>query len=182
MKKIFCAIPMLAACFIANSSLADLKTALEFEENGDFKASVRELKSLVQDGNAEAQAKLGRNYELGLGVNEDMKQSIKLYRLSAVQGNPESLIHLATLYISGKMNKDLDRGFVITDAENIVGGALFILSAEAGNDTAADNVRIQRTLWSPETIKQAEALAADMKINGNLLKSLDTYINKNNLN
>lgn len=182
MKKFVCAVSILAVCCIATPVLADLKTAIEFKESGDFDASVRELKPLAQDGNAEAQALLGRAYELGLGADEDIKQAIKLYQLSAAQGNPTSLLNLAALYSSGKMNNDPDPSFVITDAEKILGYALFILSDEASNDTAADNARVQRELMSPELIKTGKALAADMKINGNFLKALHAYTNKNNLN
>lgn len=59
---------------------------------------------------------------------------------------------------------------------------MFILSAEAGNDTVADNARIQRKLMSLGLIKKAEGLAVDMKTNGIFLKALDAYANKNNLN
>ncbi len=40
--------------------------------------------------NAHAQYSLGVFYEKGVGVDQDLREAVKLYRLSADQGNPNA--------------------------------------------------------------------------------------------
>lgn len=49
-------------------------------------------------GHSDAQYYLGKQYELGLGVAENKQEAIKLYTLSAEQGNADGQFSLATIY------------------------------------------------------------------------------------
>ncbi|WP_125469687.1 tetratricopeptide repeat protein [Caballeronia telluris] len=176
MKKFIVSSVIFSACCTATPALADLKAAIAAGENGDFKAEVRELVPLAKDGNAEAQALLGELYQLGLGLKLDVKQATRLYRLSAAQGNPKALLSLGALHGSGLLEGDGTGP--IKDSSKILGPALFILSAEGGNETAADDVRADRKNMPAMQIRQAEALANEMRKNGNFSKAMDDYISR----
>ena len=62
---------------------------------------VRKNIKLAEQGDAEAQYRLGRLYTKGLGVPQDYTQAADLYRKAAEQGNAAAQRNLGWLYTKG---------------------------------------------------------------------------------
>jgi uncharacterized protein len=60
-----------------------------------------EVKQLAEQGNPDAQSKLGVMYANGIGVEMDKASAVKWYAKSAEQGYPLGLWNLAFMYIKG---------------------------------------------------------------------------------
>ncbi len=56
----------------------------------------------AEQGNAQAQNKLGIFYEIGLGINQDDHEAVKWYRLAAEQGYAEAQFNLGEMYEEGR--------------------------------------------------------------------------------
>ena len=56
----------------------------------------------AEQGNADAQNRLGVRYDRGEGVSKDVKEAAKWYAKSAAQGHPKAQCNLALDYKSGK--------------------------------------------------------------------------------
>jgi hypothetical protein len=73
------------------------------ESNQSSVGSFEQLKKLADDGNAEAQFKMGRIYEEGLaGGLEDYKEAARWYLKAAEKGNAQAQYKMGTLYTLGK--------------------------------------------------------------------------------
>lgn len=69
--------------------------------------SFEQCQKLAEQGNVEAQHKLGRMYEEGLGVKQDYKEAVKWYLKAAEKGHAQSQYKLGTMYALGKgVSKD----------------------------------------------------------------------------
>ncbi len=76
-------------------SLGDLARCLEQE--GKLKELVSEYRKLADQGNAEAQLRLGKMYADGTGVAKDLAEALKWYRKAADHGNVPALNAFAWL-------------------------------------------------------------------------------------
>jgi TPR repeat protein len=77
------------------------------------KADIAVLRKKVEQGDAEAQLKLGTLYYSGTDVSQNYRTAVKWFRLSADQGNVEALSWLGRCYYRGEgVRKNL------TEAEN----------------------------------------------------------------
>lgn len=74
---------------------------IEAYEMGDYPTAYALLMPLAEAGDAQAQAKIGQMYWLGLGVAEDDAQAAKWLGEAARQGEPEARMALAMLYMLG---------------------------------------------------------------------------------
>ena len=71
------------------------------------------LKEKAEGGDAEAQGKLGFNYETGLGVERDLKEAVKWYRKAAEQGYARGQTSLGLMYEYGKgVSKDYKQALI----------------------------------------------------------------------
>ena len=68
---------------------------------GQYQKVLQLVQPLASDGNARAQIILGRCYENGLGVPQDMEMAAKWFRLAAEQNNSEAQVLLAYQYELG---------------------------------------------------------------------------------
>jgi uncharacterized protein len=68
----------------------------------------------AQNGDAEAQFELGKNYETGrIGLPKDLAQARKWYQAAADQGDPFALASLGLLYNFGKgVTRDHTRAYM----------------------------------------------------------------------
>jgi TPR repeat protein len=67
--------------------------------------SASELRQMIQDaerGDAVVQARLGRCYSAGRGVERDYALAVKWTRMAAEQGNPQGQNNLGAYYIKGQ--------------------------------------------------------------------------------
>ncbi|MGE5149536.1 MAG: tetratricopeptide repeat protein [Rhodospirillaceae bacterium] len=67
-----------------------------------FDKAVQLLRPLADKGNPEAQEKIGRLYERGMGVPKDFTQAEYWYRKAAEQGNPAAQARLGFMYRIGE--------------------------------------------------------------------------------
>lgn len=84
------AIVCLASC--GGNSKSEVNVPTEYCE---------ELVKLAEDGNAEAQSKLGICYEFGKGVTQSYSEAVKWYQKAAEQGNAEAQANLGVCYQNG---------------------------------------------------------------------------------
>ena len=63
----------------------DLEDGMDAAKRGDFKTAYQLWLPLAEQGVAEAQYNLGVMYRNGLGVLQDYKEALRLFRLSAEQ-------------------------------------------------------------------------------------------------
>src|SRR5215471_193224 len=111
---------LLCASFSAGQDLASAKGALEQK---DYATALKELTPLAEQGNAEAQARLGEMYWRGRGVLKDTDQGLKWFKLAAAQGNADAEFFLGSYYLLPHLN--------------IMEGVKWLrLSAEQGNQDA----------------------------------------------
>ena len=75
---------------------------LTYLSKGDYADAYRKLKTLADQGDANAQHFLGTMYEVGRGVPQDYKEAVKWYRLAAKQGNSLAQTSLGVLYAKGQ--------------------------------------------------------------------------------
>jgi hypothetical protein len=61
-----------------------------------------EVRKAAEQGDATAQAKMGRAYFLGLGVPKDATEALKWYRKAAEQGEPNAQVTLGFMYETGQ--------------------------------------------------------------------------------
>lgn len=99
---------------------------------GQYKKVLQLVQPLALDGNARAQIILGRCYENGLGVPQDMEMAAKWFRLAAEQNNSEAQILLAYQY-------ELGVGVPKNDAALV---DLMTRAANAGNAEALFNLAL----------------------------------------
>ena len=72
-----------------------------YYENILYAKALACYKPLAEQGNAEAQDKLGSMYEFGQGVPEDYQQAVYWYKKAADQGVANALIRLGMIYQHG---------------------------------------------------------------------------------
>lgn len=83
-------------------------TAWAIEQQKDFKAILEIVPPLAEQGDANAQALLGRMYEEGVGVKQDNVKAVKWYSRAAEQGIAEAQFNLGNMYVSGQGVKQDD--------------------------------------------------------------------------
>jgi hypothetical protein len=71
-------------------------------EKGDYATALREFEPLAEQGDADAQYRLGWMYEKGEGVPQNDKTALKWYTLSAKQGNVLAQYNLGVMYRDGQ--------------------------------------------------------------------------------
>ncbi|MBO4369113.1 MAG: sel1 repeat family protein, partial [Desulfovibrio sp.] len=80
---------------------ATLQKGWEAYNIGHYKETLALLQPLAVNGNATAQVLVGRCFESGLGVEQDLETAVKWYSLAAEQGDPQGLLCLAYCYENG---------------------------------------------------------------------------------
>jgi TPR repeat protein len=85
------------------------------------------FKRAAQQGNADAQANLGRLYDNGIGVPRDPAEAVKWFRRAAEQGNTDAQCELGDIYYEGKNNVAKDP---------VEATKWFRMAAEQGNEVA----------------------------------------------
>jgi len=78
-----------------------LAAAKRGDARGDFTAALAILMPLAEQGNAEAQARLGVMRETGEGLIQDYSAAIAWYQRAAEQGDPTAQNNLGMMYARG---------------------------------------------------------------------------------
>ena len=97
---------LLAAVAILGSA-TDVRARSESEkgwaayERVDYALAAKQIRPYAEQGEPEAQFKLGRMYQEGRGVTQDHAEAVKWYRLSADKGQPFAQNNLGVMYKNG---------------------------------------------------------------------------------
>jgi uncharacterized protein len=91
------------ALLVTPAAAQDYQKGWEAYEQGEYEAAAQEWHPLAEQGNAEAQFRLGVMYSGGIGVPKNDVEALKWFRLAAEQGNVAAKAHLNTLYSTGEM-------------------------------------------------------------------------------
>ena len=85
----------------APSLSADLSKGKAAMRRGDYTAALEEFKPLAEQGNSQAQYRLGSMYDFGQGVKKDPSAAAKWYRRAAKKGVMGAQYNLAEMYWHG---------------------------------------------------------------------------------
>jgi len=122
--KGFFALAVIFIMLLGAPALADFAEGLAAAERGDFATALKEWRPLAEQGNADAQHKLGIMYRRGEGVTQDYEVAIEWLRLAAKQGNASAQSNLGAMY---------DQGLGVPQDSNAA-FKWFKLAAEQGNN------------------------------------------------
>lgn len=82
------------------------------EEDGDYDIAIEWYKKSAEQGNSQAQVKLGVFYSEGFGVPENYEKTLELYFKAANDGNTDALTRIADCYYNGEiLGRDKDKAF-----------------------------------------------------------------------
>jgi TPR repeat protein len=93
-----------------------------------YKETLSLLQHEAEQGDADAQFKLGNMYQNGQGVLKDFSKAFKWYQKAAEQGNADAQYRLGSLHLAGEV--------VIRDEQK--GCDLILASGEQGNKEAIE--------------------------------------------
>jgi len=99
MKKIFLYFLLSLSCI--GSTYADFQDAMDAFDKGDFETAVQEWIPLAEDGNAEAQYRLGRAYYSGQGITKNDKLAFEWSLKAAEQGFARAQFNVGMFYRDG---------------------------------------------------------------------------------
>ncbi len=153
----------LASCFavavLATASTVSARSPMEqgwaAYERGDYQLAAELIRPYAEDGDPEAQFKLGRMYQEGQGVQKDHAEAAKWYRRSAEAGQPFAQNNLGVMYKNG-------RG---VEQDNVQAYFWFSLAAkyylefeEMNLERARQNRQGVASKMTPEEISEAQDL------------------------
>jgi TPR repeat protein len=87
---------------IASLLAGEYEKGVAAYNQGNFEEAARLYTLSADQGNADAQLRLGLMYEIGFGIKQDYKEAARLYTLSANQGNSDGQLHLGLMYVMGQ--------------------------------------------------------------------------------
>jgi TPR repeat protein len=150
---------ILALALPACGPSTDLETGKEAYDRGDHATAMTKLRPLAEQGNADAQVKVGLMYGYGEGVTQDHVEAAKWYRRAAEQGHAFGQSLLGYMYEDGQ-GVPLD----YVQAHMWFNLAAARALAQGENRDAAvwlrDNVEAKMT---PDQIAEAQRLAREWK-------------------
>ena len=95
---------------ISTSGFADFNDGLRAYAKGDYKTAIKEFQPLAEQGNKDAQFRLGYIYSQGQGVLKDYRKAVKWFRKAAEQDSAYGQVNLGIMYIDGMgVPKDLNK-------------------------------------------------------------------------
>jgi TPR repeat protein len=154
------AVALFITAVLARSTAAGpLDDARAADRRGDYATEFRLLRSLAEQGNAEAQEALGSMYTGGRGVPQDYVEAVKWFRSAAEQGFVDAQDSLARMYVQGQ---GVPKDYV--QAHMWCNRAASRFSGEAGHniDDAAARDQLAEDM-TPAQIAEAQRLAREWR-------------------
>ena len=155
------------AVFVSTAGVAvpaiagPLEEGIAAYERYDFATALTALEPLAQQGNVEAQLRLGLMYHKGLGVTADSAKAMKWLRLAADQDNAQAQYVLGTIYWRKNDNAEMFK-LLLRSAEHGYGYAQDNLGdMYQGFGVPADNV--QAYFWHDRAAAQGVQNAAEKR-------------------
>jgi len=145
---------LFVSCIIFKPAIAELETARDLMEAGDYRAAYAELWPAARSGNAEAEELIGVMYAMGLGVERDDRRAFEWYLRSAMKGHPGAQSGVGWYYEVGRgvPSVDLVRAYL-----------WYTLSAIGGDPDAAISLEEMIRKMSQQQITEAQKLIEDYK-------------------
>ncbi len=125
---------------------------------GDYATVVRELRPLAEQGDANAQYKLGFMYDKGLSVPQDYARAVEWYRKAAEQGDAKAQSLLGAMYGLGK---GVPRDYVQAHKWYNLAASRFPFGVK--RDISVKNRDIVAKRMTPAQISEAQKLAREWK-------------------
>ena len=134
---------------------AELETARDLMDAGEFEAAMEELRPAARSGNAEAEELIGVMYALGLGVEKDEIRAFDWYLRSAMKGHAGAQSGVGWYYEVGigMPAPDLIRAYM-----------WYVLSAIGGDPDAAISQEEVVKKMTREQIDKAHELIDDYRV------------------
>ncbi|BDT66319.1 secretory immunoglobulin A-binding protein EsiB [Comamonadaceae bacterium OS-1] len=148
---------------------AGLKEGLAAYDKAEYATALKELTPVAEKGNAPAQYRLGKIFNLGQGVPPDKKEAAKWFHLAAQQGLAEAQGALGYLCLVGEgvsQNSDLALEWTRKAARQGNATAQFNLSVMYGEAFGIHKNPVESQKWLRKAadqrhIEALNALAAD---------------------
>lgn len=145
----------LALCLsLAGPALAEIETARDLMDAGDYAAAMDELVPAAIAGNAEAEELIGVMYASGLGVERDDVRAFEWYLRAAMKGHAGAQSGVGWYYEVGRgiSAPDLVRAYM-----------WYVLSAIGGDPDAAISQEEVVKKMTQRQIEKAHVLIEDYK-------------------
>ncbi len=144
-----------AALTLPSPALAELETARDLMDAGDYALAMTELLPAARSGNAEAEELIGVMYALGLGVERDETRAFEWYLRSAMKGHAGAQSGVGWYYEVGlgMPAPDLVRAYM-----------WYVLSAIGGDPDAAISQEEVVKKMTREQIEKALVLVEDYRV------------------
>jgi len=130
---------------------ASYQEGIDAYAQGNFAVALKKLQPMAEQGNADAQLRLGLMYREGKGVPQDDKQALAWLSKAAEQGQAEAQENLGLSYAKGL---GVERDWVQADK-------WFSLAAASGKESAINNQKVVEVHMQPDKIAEANALAKE---------------------
>lgn len=155
---------MLLAVAVILGTATDASARSELEKGwaayarGDYALAAKQIRPYAEQGDPEAQFKLGRMYQEGQGVLKDHAQAVKWYRLSADRGQPFAQNNLGVMYKNGwGVNQDYVEAYVWFS----LAMTYYFDFEEMNLERARQNRLFVSRRMTPDEIAAAQKLARD---------------------
>src|SRR5215468_11589494 len=118
---------------LADPVAAAFEDGLDAYRRGDYATAMRLWQPFADQGNADAQSRLGFMYQNGRGVPQDDAAAATWYQKAADQGNADAQVYLGLFYAEGRGGLQKD------DREST---RLFKLAADQGDAYGQNNLGV----------------------------------------
>ena len=154
MRKILKAALLAAVLIIPTVVQAEIETARDLMEQGQFRQAMQELLPAARSGNADAEELIGVMYAMGLGVERDDVRAFDWYLRAALKGHAGAQSGVGWYY-------EIGRGMPAPDLVRAY--TWYVLSAIGGDPDAAISQEEVVKKMTREQIAKAHLLIDDYR-------------------
>lgn len=143
------------ALLVPGTATAEIETARDLMDAGDYSAAMQELLPAARSGNAEAEELIGVMYAMGLGVERDDIRAFDWYLRASMKGHAGAQSGVGWYYEVGRgiSAPDLVRAYM-----------WYVLSAIGGDPDAAISQEEVVKKMTDEQIEKAHVMIDDYSV------------------
>ncbi len=171
---------------------ADFQAGFDAYERGDYETALKKFLPLAEQGEADAQNKLGVMYAEGQGVPQDYAEAMKWFRLAADQGYAKAQHNLGYMHEYGEgVTQDYqealrwfrlaaDQGYAVAQTnlgfmyakghgvtkDYVQAYVWYTLAASQGDDLATKSQTLLEKSMTPSQLAEAQRLTREWKPKG----------------
>ena len=138
-------------CMLTTTTWADFQAGLDAYKRGDYEAALKEFRLAAEQGDAQAQFKLGVMYDEGQGVAQDFREAVPWFRQAAEQGHALAQNNLGVVYGKGQGVKQ----------DYVIAHKWTNLASMQGYENAIKNLGFLEEMMTPAQIVEAQRLARE---------------------